>query len=810
MKIIFYLLIFTTAPALLFSQAAEINGNLSDAKSDPVIFANIALYNGLDSTLIKVEPSNEDGLFTFNNIDYGRYFMKVSYVGFHDFIIHEVNVDKPQINLGRLTLAESAKELQEVVVSAQRRIVEVYSDRMVFNVQGTINSVGDNGLDLLRKAPGVLLDNNDNISVLGRSGVLVYVDGKRLPLSGEELANYLQNLVSEQIDRIDIISNPGSKYEAQGNAGIIDIKLKKDKNLGGNGNLALTASKGIQPRANISANGNFRNKIFNSFGSLGYNYTRSFMNMDYDSYQNDYFITERNRITTKLNSVNYRAGIDFFVSKYATLGVLVTGNNGNSSRDEKSLMSLYTRTNPDKLDSTLIATNISDRNFDQHTYNINYALSKNQATLNIDADFGRYLNKQKYYQPNNYFDPSGEVLLNSVINEMNTPSDIKIISFKTDYEKPMLFGQLGLGVKVSKVISDNTFLYYDVVDGVSNQNNSRSNKFKYDENVYAGYLNYNAKLGEKWGITTGVRLEQTETKGDLTAFDPSLQQPAVNSNYLSVFPSLGFSYQMSPINNFNFNAGRRINRPDYNVLNPFKMQVSELSFRKGNPFLKPEIVNNAELGYTLMNKYNFKVSYSRTKDQITRLIGPDDFNPKASYISWDNLAHQDVWSANASLPIDINKWWNLFANLSCNYLDNQADYGNGAIVDVQAFSYNFYGQNTFQLGKGFKGEISGNYSGPGVWGGVFKYDASYGITVGIQKKFFDNLNVKLNMSDITNQLYWSGISNFNGLVSSGSGRWDSRRVALSINYDFGNSQIKSRKRNTGLESEARRVGGGDN
>ena len=169
MKIIFYLLIFTTAPALLFSQAAEINGNLSDAKSDPVIFANIALYNGLDSTLIKVEPSNEDGLFTFNNIDYGRYFMKVSYVGFHDFIIHEVNVDKPQINLGRLTLAESAKELQEVVVSAQRRIVEVYSDRMVFNVQGTINSVGDNGLDLLRKAPGVLLDNNDNISVLGRS-----------------------------------------------------------------------------------------------------------------------------------------------------------------------------------------------------------------------------------------------------------------------------------------------------------------------------------------------------------------------------------------------------------------------------------------------------------------------------------------------------------------------------------------------------------------------------------------------------------------------------------------------------------------
>ncbi len=810
MKIIIYLLIFTTAPTLLFSQGAEINGNLTDAKSDPVIFANIALYSGSDSTLIKVEPSNEDGLFTFNNIDYGRYFMKVSYVGFHDFIIHEFNVDKPQINLGRLTLAESARELQEVVVSAQRRIVEVYSDRMVFNVQGTINSAGDNGLDLLRKAPGVLLDNNDNISVLGRSGVMVYVDGKRLPLSGEELANYLQNLVSEQIDRIDIISNPGSKYEAQGNAGIIDIKLKKDKNVGGNGNLALTASQGVRPRANVSGNGNYRNKNFNAFGALGYNYTRSFMNLDYDSYQNDYFITERNRINTTLNSINYRAGIDFYVSKNATFGFLVSGNNGTNARDDKSIMTLATRINPGKLDSTLVATNISDRNFDQNTYNINYALNKDQTSLNIDADFGRYVNKQQFYQPNNYFDPSGEVLLNSVINEMNTPSDIKIMSLKIDYEKPMLGGQVSLGAKASKVISDNTFLYYDVVDGISTQNNSKSNKFKYNENVFAAYVNYNAKIGEKWGITSGVRLEKTDNKGDLTAFDPSLQRPAVESNYLSLFPSLGFSYQMNQMNSFNFNTGRRINRPDYNVLNPFKMQVSELSFRKGNPFLKPEIVNNAELGYTLMNKYNFKVSYSRTEGQITRLIGPDDVNPKASYISWDNLAHQDIWSASASLPLDINKWWNLFANLSCNYLDNQADYGNGAIVDIQAFSYNFFGQNTFQLGNGFKGEISGNYSGPGVWGGVFKYKSSYGISVGIQKKFFDKLNIKLNMSDITKTSNWSGTSTFNGLVSTGSGSWDSRRVALSINYDFGNSQIKSRKRSIGLESEAKRVGGGDN
>ncbi len=810
MKAILYLLIFTTSPALIFGQTSEIKGNLSDSKGEPVIFANVALYNAVDSALIKVEPSNDAGFFTFNKIDYGLYFIKVSYVGFQDLIIPEVNLDKPQISLGKLTLTESAKELQEVVVAAQRRIVEVHPDRMVFNVQGTVNSAGDNGLDLLRKAPGVLLDNNNNITVLGRSGVMVYLDGKRLPLSGEDLANYLQNLVSEGIDRIDIISNPGSKYDAEGNAGIIDIKLKKDKNVGGNGNIALALSKGVEPRANISGFGNYRNKKFNAFGSLGYNYISGFTNIDFDSYQNDYFIRERNQMQWKNNSVNFRAGVDYFVNKNSTFGVLVTGNNGLARRNDRNTMELATRLTPGQLDSTLVAANTSERNFDQNTYNLNYAYTKNETSINVDADFGRYINKQEFFQPNNYFDPSGEVILNTVINAMKTPSDIKIMSLKTDLEKQMLGGQFGLGFKVSKVISDNTFLFYDVIDGVSVQNNSRSNKFNYDENVYAGYINYNAKLSDKWGLTSGVRLELTDTKGELLAFDPNLQQPAVEANYLSVFPSIGFSYQLNQNNAFNINAGRRINRPDYNVLNPFKMQLSELSYEKGNPFLKPEIVNNAELGYTLMNRFNLKVSYSRTMDQITRLIGPDDVNPKASYISWDNLAHQDIWGANVSLPIDITKWWNLFANLSCNFLDNQADYGNGAVVDVQALSYNFFGQNTFQLGNGFKGEISGWYSGPGVWGGVFKYDPSYGITVGIQKRFYDKLNVKLNMQDITYQSYWSGTSDFNGLVSTGSGKWDSRRVALSLNYDFGNKQIKSRKRSTGLESEAGRVSGGDN
>jgi len=810
MKTIYFLWLMVFIPLLTSAQQATVKGLLSGPGNEPVIYANVALFNAADSSMIKVEPTNESGVFTFELIPYATYFIKASYVGYEDLYIENLVVSQLQVTIPKKVMQELSAALNEVVVAARRNIVEVKADRMVFNVQGTINSAGDNGLDLMRKAPGVLVDNNNNITVLGRSGVMIYVDGKRLPLSGDELVSYLQNLASEQIDRIDIISNPGSKYDAEGNAGIIDIRLKKDKNTGGNGSVSLTHSYGRKPRTNAGIYGNYRNKTFNAFGSIGYNDLNGFTDIDFNSYQNSFFIRERNNMNWKFRSGNYRAGVDFFLTQNSTLGVLATGNYGEGKRNDRNKMSISNLSSPEIVDSILVASNIGGRDFSQNTFNINYALNKNNSSLNIDVDYGMYLNSPYSLQPNDYYDAGEQIIFNSVVNSIETPSDIRIMSGKVDYERPWLGGQFGVGGKVSKVISDNTFRFFDVVDNIPVINNQRSNLFTYDESVYAAYVNYSAKLGEKWGLNTGLRLEQTDSRGDLTAFDPGLQEPPVRNSYLSAFPSLGLSYQITPVHSLNLNAGRRINRPDYNVLNPFKNQMSELSYERGNPFLRPEIVNNAEIGYTLGNRFNFKLSFSRTTDQITRLIGPDEVNPKASYITWDNLAYQDVWAFNAALPFDVNKWWNVFANLSANHLNNQADYGNGAVVDVQAFSYNFFVQNTFSLPGGYKAELGGWYSGPGVWGGVFEYDPSYSINVGVQRKFFNRLNIKLSFQDLTYQSYWSGTSRYNGMVSTGSGKWDSRRAAVSISYDFGNSQIKSRRRTTGMESEAGRIGGDSN
>jgi outer membrane receptor protein involved in Fe transport len=244
------------------------------------------------------------------------------------------------------------------------------------------------------------------------------------------------------------------------------------------------------------------------------------------------------------------------------------------------------------------------------------------------------------------------------------------------------------------------------------------------------------------------------------------------------------------------------------VLNPFNDQVSQLSFSKGNPFLRPEIVNNIELGYTLAYRYNFKLAYSRTSDQITRLIAPDDTDPRAGFITWANLADQTILSFNVSAPVQILKKWNAYFNASASFLDNQADYGDGAVVDVQAFTYSIFQQHTFDLPAGFKAEVSGYYSGPGVWGGVFLYESSWSLDLGLQRRFFqDRLNVRLSASDLFFQTGWDGYSEFNGLLAIGSGRWDSRRVSLSLGYTFGNQNVKSRKRKTGIEDEAGRVGG---
>lgn len=825
MKFIFTLS-FTLFSLFAFSQTAIIKGQLQSAEGEAIAFANVALYNAVDSSLTKVETTSESGIFKMQGIAAGSYKLTATFVGVADLSKNGIKLtDGQELDLGVLSFSAAAVDLAQATVKAQRAIVEIKPDRTVFNVQGTINSTGEDALSLMRKAPGVLLDNNDNITVLGRSGVLVYVDGKRLPLSGADLAGYLQNLQADQIDRVDIITNPGAKYEAEGNAGIIDILLKKDKNIGTNGAVNLAASQGELGRVNGGFSGNYRNKQMNVFGNVGAADGKRFNEMEFRNFQNNFLMDESERSVSESPSLNFRIGTDFFISKKQTIGFLVSGleNKTNSNSLNRILIS---GASPERIaapiDSILVANNESENSSSNYTANVNYRYDdrKKGQSLNIDLDYGNYKNTSLRYQPNLYFDPTESDILTEVINTFDTPTDINIYTAKLDYDQDFLGGKVGLGAKYSSVISDNTFLFNDEIGGQVIQNNLFSNIFDYDENVLAGYLSFNRSLDKQWKISLGLRAEQTNALGELTPFIDSLNAPRLDTSYLQFFPSAGLTYALNRTNTLSLNYGRRINRPDYNVLNPFNNRLSELSYQKGNPFLRPEIVNNIELGWTYQYRYNFKLAYSNTADQITRIIAPDvrlDDNGmpigkdnggdvRAGFITWDNIATQKIYAASASLPFQFSKIWSAFINLSGNYQDNQADYGDGLVIDVQNFSYNIYQQHTIGLGKGWKGEISGYFAGPGIWGGVFQYRETWSLNLGVQRKFLnDQLNVRLAANDIFYQSGWRGFSEYGGLYSEGNGNWDSRRASLSFNYNFGNQNVKSRKRKTGIEDEAGRV-----
>ncbi len=810
MKILTTTLLWLCATLSLSAQNASIRGQLQNKAGEAVSFANVGLYRSADGSLYKAGATDEAGIFEMRGLGAGAYLLKTSALGFDNFEQAGIQLlENQRLELGVLALSATGIQLEEMTVKASRVLVEIKPDRTIFNVEGTINSTGSDAITLLRKAPSVTVDNNDNISVLGRAGVLLYVDGKRLPLTGEDLTNYLQNLPAEQIDRIEIITNPGAKYEAEGNAGIIDIRLKRDQNVGANGSVNATYSQGVYHRANLSGSGNYRNKRFNAFGTAGLGDGAGFNNMDFFSYLNGMVQDETNKRNNEWDNYNYRAGADFFLGEKHTLGLLVSAGNNKRIGRGINRITLAQQSTPQLIDSILVATSTENNRRDQQTYNLNYRFdNKKGGSLNVDLDYGNYFNGSKRYQPNRYFNATENDVLTEIVNSFDTPSDIDILTFQVDGEDKVWGGVMSVGTKFSQVISDNTFLFYDEPNGAPIRNDRRSNRFKYDEKVYAAYVNFARPINKKWNFTAGLRAELTDASGDLQAFLPELEEPPVLFNYLSWFPNAGLTWDLAENHSLALNAGRRINRPDYNVLNPFNNQLSQLSYEKGNPFLRPEIVNNLELGYTLAHRYNFKLGYSRTTDQITRLIAPDTIDPRAGYITWDNLASQTVVSFNVSVPVQIFKWWNVYCNASAAHQDNQADYGEGGVVDVQAFTYNIYQQHTFDMPLGIKGEISGYYSGPGIWGGVFLYESSWGLNLGLQRKFLhDRLNVRLSADDIFYETGWNGYSDFNGLYSKGSGRWDSRRVSLSLGYRFGNDNVKSRKRSTGMETEAGRVGG---
>jgi iron complex outermembrane recepter protein len=789
--------------------AQEISGLVRDDQGKSLQGASAALKKAKDSSIVKLSLTTAAGRYEFPSIGKGKYFIEVSFVG-HGAGKSEVFEFSGSGNktMSDIKLTKTTSNLKEVTVISKKPIIEVKADRTVLNVEGSVNAVGQDALELLRKSPGVTVDRDDNLSISGKNGVQVYIDGRPTPLTGKDLSDYLKTIQSSSIESIEIITNPSAKYDAAGNAGIINIKLRKNRSFGTNGSATAGYSIGIYPKYNAGLSLNHRNKKFNIFGNYSYNrnHNESFMNLY--RIQLDTLFDQRSNMEWKGNNHNFKAGADYFLNKKSTVGVMFNGTfNDNEFGNLSKTPISYVPTGV--VDRILVANNRSNSNRENLNANINYRFADTSGKeFNMDGDYGRYKIRSDQMQPNFYFDPGGNLFETRIYN-MIAPTDIDIYTLKADYEQGFKKGKLGIGAKTSFVRSINDFQRYNVYVSGKDLDTLRSNGFKYRENINAVYVNYN-KPFKGFIVQAGLRVENTNAEGisdgyhlDGNGYDN--YDSSFTRNYTDVFPSAAITFNKKPKHQWNLTYSRRIDRPAYQDLNPFEFKLDEYTYQKGNTDLRPQYTNSVGLSYTYNYKLTTALNYSHVKDVFTMLI--DTAEKSKSFITKKNLARQDIVSLNVSYPFQY-KWLSVFGNLNSYYSHYLADFGPGRTVDLDVFAFNIYMQSSAKLGKDWTAEISGWYTSPSIWQGTFKSKEMWSVDAGIQKGLFKGkASVKASVSDIFQSMRWGGTSDFAGQYLHASGGWESRLFKLFFTYHFGSSQIKAeRQRKTGLEDENKRIG----
>ncbi len=818
-----FFIFFLTANLSLFAQ--NITGSVADGAGKPQEFATVALMKAQDSSLVKGAVTDADGKFEIENVEAGQYFLNVSVVGFKNFYSKTIDFDgKKGVEIPKITLQTRDQELGEVTVTARKPMIEVKADRTVFNIESSPNAAGLTALELLRKSPGVQVDKDENVLLKGKQNVIIYINGKPSNMSGRDLAAFLKGLNSNDIEAIEIISNPGAKFDAAGNAGVINIKLKKNKKLGTNGNVSLGFRQGITPKADGALSVNYRDQKWNLFSNYSYNWGVFNNTLDLDNtvrtpdgeglYR---YWEQRNSQNWKNNDHNLKFGADYTLNSKNTIGFIVNGGISNPTTNGNTTTKIG-RVRPNttefvRNDSLLTASvnGVMDNN--NYNFNLNYRYADTSGReLNIDADYGIFDNGNNSFLPNFY---TGSAYNTTRIFRNMTATDIDIKTLKADYEQPLSTriknaGKLGLGFKVSDVQTKNDFDFFNVIENRDILDTARTNYFTYKEQIQAAYANYNTQVG-KFGVQLGLRGERTVSKGALSTRQTKDYRD-VDTSYFNVFPSAAFSYQLAKNHGVNLTYRYSLDRPSYQDLNPFENRLDELTFEKGNTNLRPQYTHSFDLGYTFMGFANLSFNYSKTKDFFTQYTDTDVRNGVTSFfITKANLANRENYGVTLSTPLPIKKWWNGFLNAWYNQNVLTANLGDGKNVDLKASGGGFYMQHTFSLPKNWSIEADGFMNFGGLWGN-FVSGTQGMMNVGVIKKIWDgDGQIKVSLQDVLKTAGWNAFTELGTLYMDGRGTWEGQQVVVNFTYRFGNKNVQdARQRKTGLEDEKSRVKSGKN
>lgn len=792
------------------TKTGKISGTVIDGSTKTIESATITLLKAKDSAVVKMSVADKTGKYEFDNVPEGRYIVAISAVGHNKGFseVVEVSAASSSAVVKTIELVPQAQAMSGVTVTAKKPAIEQKPGKMVVNVDASPTNAGLNALELLEKSPGVTVDNDGNISLKGKGGVMILIDGKPTYMSGADLTALLKNMQSTSLEQIEIMTNPPAKYDAAGNSGIINIKTKKGIVKGMNGNANLGYTQGLYARFNGGVNLNYRNNKLNVFG--GYNggtyegYNR--LLIDRKMYAADKVTVLR---TIDQNSRphfegvyhNVKAGMDYYFSKKDVAGVVINGNFNDNDEDPYSLTNIRNNTGliTNKLES--LADNTRKSSNVTTNFNYKHTFDSTGRELSADVDYAFYTNKNKTSLITKSFDGNGQQDAADVLLTGNIPSDIKIYSAKVDYVHPFKSGlRLEAGAKTSFVKTDNKVNYLrDGQDAID-----RNNHFIYDENINAAYAILSRTI-KKWELTAGLRVENTIAKGHQISNDSSFKR-----DYTNLFPNVGAGYNMNEKNQFNLSYSRRISRPDYDDLNPFIYFLDSLTYGQGNPYLQPQFTNNFEFSHTYNRFLTTTLNYTNTTDIITDLL-KQNTDKNTTYQTKDNFSSMKQWGISVMANITITKWWstNIYTNVFNN--DYKGLYNNDPIqVKFTSFLGNM--TNTFTLGKGWNAELSGWYRSKAAEGILVANDMG-AMNAAITKQLFDKkATLKLGVRDILWTQKFSGYAKYSDINVDISSRRDSRQVNLSFNYRFGKKNIAPARRKTGgADDEQNRVksGGGN-
>ncbi len=782
----------------------NINGRIVDEEDAGIPFANVILLSLTDSVFVKGSITDTDGYYTITNVYPGNFIIRASMVGYMHSFSNMITLSRNSVSNNDLVLIESSTELDAVIVEAEKPLYEQKIDRMVVNVESSPIMAGNSVLEILEKSPGVIVNRqNEEIILNGKSGVNVMINGKMNRMNISTLFNMLEAMPSTNIEKIELITTPPASFDAEGNAGFINLVLKDQESDGLNGSVTVFAAHRRRRAFGGGGTINYRRNRLNVFADLNFSdmglnrwgdYTTLIQNSEYIFDLTGYADRE---IGILLGSARF--GIDYYLSPKTVIGILGTPFRfdwNNSVQGE-----VYYDINPGI--DTLLRGNTKENNLiNQFLINVNFqhTFSEKQQ-LSIDLDYLIFNHDQTLDYLNQFVPENGQAMDPQEIRMGKvTPLDIWVgkLDYKIDLSDQV---SLEAGAKTTMNRLENEVLTEQLEDDTWQSNDFFSDYTSMEERIIAGYTSCNVKFSDRFTLQAGLRYEHTVT--DLR--DRTAQQ-LVYRNYGNFFPTVFLQRKFTENSNINLSYNYRISRPTFRELAPFVLLVDPRTFFTGNTQLFPALNHSLKTTYNIKG-INASFEYNRIHNSIARFQASRISGTDVTLFATINLDKMTMYNLTLSLPITVSDWWEMSYNLSGILSQIKSSYFDD-YMDVSTSWFNINTTQSFKLQGNFSVQLSALYFSKSLLGVATRQP--YGmVSLGLRKEFENNLGaLNLSLTDIfrTNILHWTSQSSQNDFFNDIRLDSDIKCIQLTYTNSFGNNKFKSRsKRQTGAAEDLKRL-----